>query len=167
MKFFSEVYDSWNEIQLEEYKKILDLLEKHKINLSEKILDIGCGEGKFELFLQENGFDVNAIGIDPDKKAIEKSNLQMKIVCSGDNIPFDDDYFSIVFCLDTIHLLKKNDYKRVLKKRGWLVISLFFNKQNLKEKESFLDSKLTNFEIVDKRIILGRENKIIILARKK
>jgi len=167
MKFFSEVYNSWNDVQLDEYRQILNLIKDYKIKLSGKILDIGCGEGNFEKFLNENNINADIIGIDTDKKAIEKSDLRIKIICSGDKIPFDDNYFSVIFCLDTIHLLKKNDYRRVLKKNGWLILSLFFNKQNLDEKEKFLESKLDGFEIVHKKIILGKENKIIILARKK
>ncbi|MCX6819114.1 MAG: class I SAM-dependent methyltransferase, partial [Candidatus Aenigmarchaeota archaeon] len=122
--FFDKIYRSWKAIQLKKYEKILQILPELK---NKKILDIGIGPGYFEEFLKNKGISADIIGIDLSK---EKS-LGKKVIADGNVLPFADNCFDAVICLDTIHLIKNDDFARVLKPSGLALLSIFLNKQNL------------------------------------
>lgn len=135
------------EKQIQKYRELVEFLPEIE---KKKILDVGCGPRWVEEFLKENN-KINYIGIDTD--------YSPNIKASGDFLPFKNKTFDIVFCIDTLHLLEeKKELKRVLKNKGYLIISepeSLFKKEKLKK---FKDLKLIN-----KRII-GREEKDILLV---
>jgi len=166
--FTEKIYKSWEPIQKNMYKRALRILEKNNVKIEGNVLDIGIGYGYFEDFLRKNGIQTKIIGIDPNIEMLKqcKVNGVQKIIADGDNIPFPDNYFDLIFSFDTIHLLKKRDFIRVLKKGGFIMVSMFFNKQNKKEKEAELEKKLLGLQIIDKDVIEGTESKLIYLAKK-
>lgn len=167
MSFFSGVYSSWTEIQNEKYLKILDLLKKEKITLygKKKILDIGCGPFYFEKFLEEGGISTkNFTCVDSEKQASSERNF---ILSDGSFLPFKDSSFSIIFCIDSLHLIPDvSDIHRVMKRGGHIIVSSFFNLQNQELIESGMGKKLNRFKILKKTIMKGRENEIIMLCKK-
>jgi ubiquinone/menaquinone biosynthesis C-methylase UbiE len=92
--------------------------------------------------------------------------MEKKIIADGSALPFPDNSFDAVICLDTIHLIKSNDFKRVLKPAGFALLSIFFNKQNLEERKAMLKSKLSDFKILKELIIEEKESEYVVLARK-
>lgn len=95
-----------------------------------RILDVGCGSGKFLISLMENGFR-NLSGIDPERELTRNIPSQIKIVnCPAEQILFDDNSFDIVFIYGVLHHLKGkdawfksfNEINRVLKHGGYLFI---------------------------------------------
>lgn len=115
-----KVYDKWMEgTQMEKIQKILN-----KLKPEGKILDVGSGPGFLERF-------VDAVATDIDIENLRKAE-GLKVLCSGDALPFKDRSFDWVLCLDTLHKLKNaDDLKRVGKK---LVVSLFCNEHNVEDK---------------------------------
>ncbi len=100
---------------------------KHK-----RILDVGCGMGQ-SLLAAQLPSDVEANGVDCDIGAIEAGRrlaaANIKLVCArGENLPFEDDYFDLVFSrvalpyMDINKALRK--ISRVLKGGGDLWLTL-------------------------------------------
>lgn len=104
---------------------------KKFINKNFRILDLGCGSG--ELTLKLSPFFKEIVGIDPFeeyiksakkfKKAVEAKNVIFK-VADGKNLPFENDYFDIVFSSRgplsaNIDFIRESF--RVLKKGGLMI----------------------------------------------
>lgn len=95
-----------------------------------KALDIGCGMGATVDYLQ-NKMGIYARGIDPSQLLIklgkEKFNLDLDLG-KGEDLPYEDNYFDIVFTECTLSLM--DDYRqtlkeiyRILKPEGYYIIS--------------------------------------------
>jgi len=102
----------------------LNLLEK-----GERLLDIGCGDGIIGYFARNDykeiyGVDVSDIAL---KLAGGRGVITKKINANNDALPFEDNYFDAVTCLDVIeHVFEPacliNEISRVLKKGGFLIV---------------------------------------------
>lgn len=115
-------------------------MSKDYIKDGERILDLGCGNGRLiELFKEKN---IEYIGIDNSEKLIniakEKcatfKNVNFKfIVADVLNLPFEDNYFDKIFSVAVLHHIPSEEYrlqslkevKRVLKNNGILVLSVW------------------------------------------
>ncbi|EAL0272060.1 class I SAM-dependent methyltransferase [Campylobacter lari] len=97
----------------------------------DKILDLGCGNGRHLKFLAENDFD--AFGCDFSKNAIQHADMFLKQyglsahldVASFDNLPYEDDFFDGIVAYGVILYGTKEQIEkgaleihRVLKKNG-------------------------------------------------
>ena len=107
-------------------KNIRKYLPKRK-NL--KILDVGCGTGIVLKMLEKYG---TVYGIDIDDQAIhfcKKRELNNIKKANIENIPYKDNYFDIITCLDVLYHEKVNDKKalcefhRILKKDGIIIVN--------------------------------------------
>ena len=102
-----------------------------------RILDAGCGIGRYAVFFAEQGFDV--YGMDISKEAIEiadawlaKKGLKADLrVGDVEKLPFDDEFFGVVISdgvLDHIPFsnAKKaiKEIERVLAPNGYIYITL-------------------------------------------
>jgi ubiquinone/menaquinone biosynthesis C-methylase UbiE len=123
-----ESYKKW----FEEEKKYL----QKTITPGAKVLEVGCGDGR-------NIFDIlpvtkNVIGIDHDTKAVKdaKNNFSnyptIKIrKADATDLPFKDEEFDFVMCMTTFanfgdkKFIVLKEMKRVLKKTGKIIISVF------------------------------------------
>lgn len=95
------------------------------------ILDAGCGTGKNIEYLESNGFKVHGIDISDD--AIDFCNQRnlAKVKCSDiTSIPYESDFFDVVYSMDVIgnldeHNMKKAimEFLRVLKRNGIVIIN--------------------------------------------
>lgn len=110
--------------ELERIKYLEKLLGKFK---NKKILDIGCGTGGFVAASNLKG--ARAVGIEPDKKAIEICRLKKcKVIKStAENLPFKDNQFDIIHChtvLEHVKNIEKSilEMVRVIKKNGIIYI---------------------------------------------
>jgi len=115
-----------------EAQKTLKLL---KIKKSDKILDIGCGDGLWTNFLKMKGY--NIIGIDPSKQALGIAKKRAKLmginnVCFfGDarKMKFKSNSFDKIFSTSVFEHIQNDDkaFKesfRVLKKGGFFSLSV-------------------------------------------
>jgi ubiquinone/menaquinone biosynthesis C-methylase UbiE len=113
-----------------------------------KVLDLGCGSGQYsQIFKDKNAF---YFGVDFSEKLIEIAKNQYLnttinnkiqfIFANAFSLPFEDNFFDLVFSIATLHhipsqKLRKEfikEIKRVLKKDGILIITVWnlFNKKN-------------------------------------
>lgn len=154
--FFENIYDSWEKKQLSKYKKMLPLIKEMDLSSS---LDIGANKGYFERFLENEKIKANIIRIDKNKY---KNCIRM----DAHDLKFEKNKFTSIFCIDTIHLINNtNEIKRVLRKNGKILVSIFFNKSNLEKRKKMLNKKFFEFEILNEIIHRGKENEIIRLIK--
>jgi ubiquinone/menaquinone biosynthesis C-methylase UbiE len=95
-----------------------------------KILEIGSGDGGVIQFLKTNN---DVYGLDASESGIEICNKKAIKAClfdaSIDTIPFEDNYFDSVICLETLEHLENpqhclEEIKRVLKPGKHLIVSI-------------------------------------------
>jgi SAM-dependent methyltransferase len=112
----------------------LKFLAKY-VNDYEKILDLGCGNGRLYEMFQEKTVDY--YGIDNSRRLIEiaqKRYPQFKFqVADALNLPFSADFFDKVFCLAVLHHIPSKEFRlkvlrninRVLKPDGLLILTVW------------------------------------------
>lgn len=109
--------------------KILEL-KKFESDLPQQILDIGCGDGATEVFIQRNFPSWHTMAIDVSEKSLQRAkqrNLDnVSFICyDGKEIPFEENSFDIVFVAAVLHHIDFSlhdafvkEIYRVLKKGG-------------------------------------------------
>ena len=125
------------------------LAEIAKITKKDKVLDAGCGVGGSSIWLARNigckvsGITISAKQAETAKNYASEEDLKSVDFQEGDylNTDFKSNSFDVVWALESVCYAKeKKDFliesKRVLKKKGRLIMSDFFKvKQNLSEDE--------------------------------
>jgi len=130
------------------WPEICALFDKY-ISNGDKILDLGCGNGRyFDYFSQKK---VDYSGVDNSEKLIKlaqerypKSNFQ---IADALNLPFPDNFFDKVFSVAVFHHIPSEEFraqflkeaKRILKPSGMLILTVW-NFKELKEFFLFLKS---------------------------
>ena len=142
----SDLYSGlWKELDnkslVEESLKLInsrlpaDVVTNHIVG--KKVLDMGCGSGRYSIALAKTGAE-EVVAVDVQKKSYEK----VKILCEKFgykvkffeedvlNLTFDDDVFDFVFCngvLHHTHSIEKGlrELGRVLKQSGKAFIYLY------------------------------------------
>ena len=119
---------------------ILSFLKENIKDKKKKILDAGCGEGRFSRYFIENGYDITGMDFSEEYVRVAKKNLKKGkfVVGSVTRIPFKDNSFDYIFSVDVFqHIpdLEKAlaETYRVLKKEGSLII-IDKNKYGLNKK---------------------------------
>jgi len=113
------IIPSWG-IHIERSLVALDLMDRKK----SLILDIGCGNGGFSSKLVNYGKKV--VGIDLIKKR-PKGNF-LYVIGRAEQLPFRDNIFEQIFCLDVIEHVKNDlsvakETNRILEDDGKLIIT--------------------------------------------
>ncbi|MFA5084583.1 MAG: class I SAM-dependent methyltransferase, partial [Candidatus Paceibacterota bacterium] len=108
---------------------ILQFLKSSIDAKNRKILDAGCGEGRFSRYFIESGANIVSMDFSEEYINLDKKNIKggKFVVGSVTSIPFPDSSFDYVFTVDVLqHVpeLKKalSEFRRVLKKGGTLII---------------------------------------------
>lgn len=105
----------------------------NEINKCDKLLNAGCGDGFFDIFLKNKTKQLHSIDINKGEIEIAKIlNPDDKVtyhVGTVEKLPFPDNFFDYVLCTDVLEHLK-NDQKaiseliRVLRKGGRLIVTV-------------------------------------------
>ena len=111
---FTKEYAKFSETQLYQGAKLLRIVEKTLKFEPEKILDVGCGDGKHTVYLANRFPKAKVIGIDiseelinkaMERKRIRKLNNVEFLVC--DYFEYDEEGFDMVFSNNTFHWFGK------------------------------------------------------------
>lgn len=123
----------------------------------ERILDLGCGSGRFFEFLRDKKVDY--IGIDNSEKLIEiakrrypKARFQVADVL---NLPFPRNFFDKIYSIAVLHHIPLEEFrlqflreaKRVLKPEGFLILTVWKFHES---KELYLILKYTILKLFGK-----------------
>lgn len=116
--------------------KLSDKYEKayliFKDNNISRILDIGCGDGRFCLMLKKRLRTQDVVGIDIPEEAIrsasEKGVSAYRLNVGDEKLPFTDGFFDGVFCGEVIEHVYDTDQLldeifRVLSKKGKCILT--------------------------------------------
>lgn len=121
-------------------------------NLAEdaRILDVGCAKGFMMYDFKQLMPKADILGVDVSKYAYDHAHLEMKPyiqVANANNLPFEDNSFDLVICINAIHNLPLIDCKqafreieRVSRKNAFVMNDAWRNDQ---EKASMLGWNLT------------------------
>jgi len=120
-------------------------------------LDLGCGNGRYFSLCRLK--DIEYFGIDNAENLIKeakKNYPQAKFqVADALKIPFPDNYFDKVYSIAVFHQIPSKNYrlqflkeiKRVLKKRGWAILTVW---KFYRLKDWFLLIKYTILKLLGK-----------------
>lgn len=119
---------------------ILEFLKDHIETKNKKILDAGCGEGRFSKYFIDTRADITSMDFSEEYIRVDKKNMPKGkfVVGSVTDIPFPNNSFDYIFSVDVLqHVpeLRKSiqEFHRVLKKGGTLFI-IDKNKKGLNPK---------------------------------
>lgn len=139
-------------------------IEEH-IKPNKKILEIGCGYGRLLKILSKNANNVS--GIDFSKSLLKKAKENLKdkknvqiLEMNAKNLSFKDDFFDYSLCLDAsfgnmpkIEKEVLKEMKRVTKKEGEIIISVFSENAKEAQIENYKRIGLTDIKEDGKAII--------------
>lgn len=123
----------------------------------DKILDLGCGNGRFFELLEDK--DINYIGVDFSEKLIEiakKKYPKVKFqVADALNLPFPNNYFDKIYSIAVLHHIPSREFRqqflkearRILKPKGLLILTVWKPKS---KKNWSLFLKYTTLKLIGK-----------------
>ena len=142
------------------------ILKQKKLNKYSKVLDIGCGRGKIIGNLSERfNFIKKPIGLDIENHKDRSKKIIFKKLDALSYVSKTKDNFDLILIKQTIHLLKKNQIKRLL--------SICRNKLNPKGKIIILsldpkENEIPGFRLMNDKLkkSLKRDKEIFSLITK-
>jgi len=125
---FNHLADEFPENILSRDVRVKTILEFFGDIQGKKVLDIGCGKGRFLKILKEQGAIV--WGIDTSRKLLEiakKISGAKLSVASATNLPFNDETFDYLLCIEVLQHIPDTkeaiaEMARVVKKDGYIII---------------------------------------------
>ncbi|MFH1311075.1 MAG: class I SAM-dependent methyltransferase [Nanoarchaeota archaeon] len=145
-------------------RKSLKFLKKSKIK---DILDFGCGNGRNSFFLNIKGFNITAMDsqsvLNLYKDDFQKRNIFLKpFNIKNTKIPFESNSFDCILSWRVLHRgLKKyrysliKDLKRVLRKKGFLIMAVSMDKDieiDQKRGKKYKEIEKNTFEYIKKGV---------------
>jgi ubiquinone/menaquinone biosynthesis C-methylase UbiE len=163
MDFWQDVLDG----QPESFKKWFSrerYFLQENIKKDSKVLEVGCGAGRS--ISDISSVTQNIVGIDHDEKAIDEAKENFKqypsiklLVANATELPFDNECFDFVICMTTFVNFAHKKYaaleemKRVLKKNGKIIISVY--------SEKALSDRMQNYKKIGLKIKSVRQGTVI------
>ena len=140
---FGEEWSKFNYFNKEEIENIgneyFDIVDFSKFNEDSTALDVGCGTGRWSIYLSSKFSNVYAM--DPSKAIYSAANLTKDIPgihllkSSAENIPFEDNTFDLVISLGVLHHIPDtqkalNSIVKKVKSGGQCLIYLYYALDN-------------------------------------
>ena len=149
-------------------REVIDTINEYNITKDDKILDLGCGEGRDAIYLLDNGY--NVLAVDYSTSAIQKCNELTENKYKNNFKQFDlitdniDEKFDFIYSIAVIHMVVNEKHRQKfyqfiynhLKENGKaLVIAMGDGK---KEYSSDVNNAFLNSE----RININNNKKVLV-----
>ena len=149
-------------------REVIDTINEYNITKDDKILDLGCGEGRDAIYLLDNGY--NVLAVDYSTSAIQKCNELTENKYKNSFKQFDlitdniDEKFDFIYSIAVIHMFVNEKHRQKfyqfiynhLKENGKaLVIAMGDGK---KEYSSDVNNAFLNSE----RININNNKKVLV-----
>ena len=156
---YDKIAEEFSTTREKVWKEIGFLFDDY-VTPGDKILDLGCGNGRFFELLKDK--DINYIGVDFSEKLIEiakKKYPKVKFqVADALDLPFPNNYFDKIYSIAVLHHIPSKEFRlqflketrRILKPNGLLILTVWKPKS---KKDWNLFLKYTTLKLVGK---LGR-----------
>ncbi len=126
---YNDLFSDWNTNFLHNLFADVEhrqAIKELKLEFSDRVLDVGCNSGNLVRKLLASCRD--AVGVDINREAIEKSGLGNLLFMSAESLDFEDESFDKIVSIHTIeHIpdIKKalNEMGRVVKDGGRVVLA--------------------------------------------
>ena len=140
---FGEEWSKFNYFDEKEIENIgneyFDIVDFSKFDEQSTVLDVGCGTGRWSIYLSSKFSSVYAM--DPSKAIYSAAKLTKDtpaihlIKASAENIPFDDETFDLVISLGVLHHIPDtqkalNSIVKKVNKDGQCLIYLYYALDN-------------------------------------
>ena len=142
---YDKISEIWDTKRRFSWDFIKQFLEKN-FSQGKNFLDIGCGGGRDLILAKKIGYEIFGCDFSNGQiKICKNKNLNVK-VSNLLNLKYKNNFFDVVNCNATFHhLLNKKDFekgkneiKRILKKNGVCIISVWFPLKKQIKKDKFL-----------------------------
>ena len=93
----------------------MDVIDKYNINKNDKILDLGCGEGRDSIYLLDNGY--NVLAVDYSVNVINKCNELTNNKYINNFKQFDlikdnlNDKFKFIYSIAVLHMFVEDNHR--------------------------------------------------------
>lgn len=181
-KLNNEYYKAYDKRYGQVYKKdmlwssksptseVIEFIEEFKINKNDKILELGCGEGRDAINLLEQGY--NVLALDYSKNVIYKCNELSNNKYINNFKQFDlitdkiDDKFKFIYSIAVLHMFVLDEHRNKflkfisehLDKNGKALICILGD--GIHEKSSNIDEAFTDVE----RVVMNNNTKVNIAS---
>ena len=137
-KAWEKIFQQQGKVFMEPHWDMPKVIKQLKDIKAEKVLDLGSGTGRHVINLAQNGFSVYGLdnsqeGINTTKQWLEAEKLNANLVLQEmtEKLPWEDNYFDAIVCVQVIHhadiaTIKKiiAEMERVLKKGGFIFVTV-------------------------------------------
>lgn len=136
---YDAIAEKYSKVREKDWKEFDFLFDKY-LGSGDRVLDLGCGNGRFFPSFEKRG--VAYVGTDPSSGLVDIARKNYPLgnfqVASGDSLPFSDGSFDKVYSIAVLHHIPSavlrleflKEAKRVLKPGGYLILTVW----DLKEK---------------------------------
>ena len=123
-----------------------------------KVIEVGCGTGRFSKYMADNGYDVTGTDPSPDMVALSKQkygntdNL-LFLEAWGDSLPYPDNSFDFAFTIRVLNQTSSREdalkivteMTRVVKGGGYLLVEFVNGNRPVKKKSKNVRLTLRDF----------------------
>jgi ubiquinone/menaquinone biosynthesis C-methylase UbiE len=131
--------------------RLTAILDNLPSTRSARVLDLGCGKGRFARQVERAGYRV--VGVDVSSRMLEQSRGLNRVKASARRLPFDDSSFDAVFAIETLEHVRDiaevvREARRVLRPGGRFIV-IDKNMRSLDARRPWLPSVLIKW--IDER----------------
>lgn len=142
---YNSIADKYSRIRERDWKEMDFLFDKY-LDSGDRVLDLGCGNGRFYDSFVRRG--VEYFGTDPSSNLIDiagKNHPRGNFLVASGDLPFPGEHFEKVWSIAVLHHIPSTALRlqflkeagRVLKKEGYLILTVWDLKEKAKKNNGF------------------------------